>query len=201
MKLQRSTLILVGIALALGVGVSLAEAPWTESRQPDQPPRGQKQNVMLNFLETDVVGVRVERPGETLTLERNSTQGWKLTSPLQKPAEPGAVAFLLSRLNTDSPMQTLTMDADRAQEFGFNQPTGTVTVSLVNGNQHRLILGGSDFSGTAYYAVVDPAKWPPSHGDKAYRVLVVSADVANGISRPLAEWQMADQTSRATPGE
>lgn len=205
MKLQRNTLILVAIALVLGAGVSLSEMPWTQPHPSSLSKEGQGQKVILNFLENDTVGLKVERRDDTLVLERDKNQGWKLTVPLQEPAEPGSVAFLLSRLNTDAPLQTLTMDADKAEEFGFTRPTGTVTVTLGNGNQHRLILGGTDFSGTAYYAVVDPPKWPPSHGDPAYKVLVVSADVANGINRPLPEWKMAVEkpmpSANAAPGE
>ena len=194
MTLQRSTLILVGIALLLGAGVSLLEIPGTPP-QTGQPEAGLGQKVILSFLENDVVNLKIERWGETLTLERSANQVWQLITPLQEPAEPGAVAFLLSRLNTDTPIQTLTMKADKAGEFGFDQPRGTVTVTLANGNRRRFILGGADFSGTAYYAVVDPPKWPPSHGDAPYKVLVVSADVAHGINRPLVEWKIGDQKS------
>ncbi len=205
MKLQRNTLILVATALVLGAGVSLSEMPWTQPQPSGSSKEGAGQKVILSFLENDVVGLKVERPDDTLVLERDKNQDWKLTVPLQEPAEPGSVAFLLSRLNTDAPLQTLAMEADKAEEFGFTRPTGTVTVTLANGNQHRLILGGPDFSGTAYYAVVDPPQWPPNHGNPAYKVLVVSADVANGINRPLPEWKMAAEkstpSSMATPGE
>ncbi len=123
-----------------------------------------------------------------------------MTAPENAVAEPGAVAFLLSRLNTDSPLQTVTMTADQATDFGFNAPVGIVTVTLKDGTEHELILGGPDFSGSANYAVVDPEPWPPAEGQE-YSVLVVTRDVANGINRPLQEWKMPIETSTPVPPE
>ncbi|MBW4483934.1 MAG: DUF4340 domain-containing protein [Tildeniella torsiva UHER 1998/13D] len=187
MKLKRSTVMLVGVAFLLGAGVLIAESQRSQS--PELASETESTAPIFTFEETDVATLTVDRGNETLVFEQGDDEAWQMTVPDQALAEPGAIAFLLSRLNTDSPLQTVTMGADQATDFGFNAPLGVVTVALKDGTEHELILGGPDFSGSANYAVVDPDPWPPA-GESEYSVLVVTRDVANGINRPLAEWKM-----------
>ncbi|WOD41653.1 hypothetical protein [Nodosilinea sp. E11] len=198
MKFQRSTLILVGVAFLLGAGVLIAESQRSQlgSLTGDSTSTAP----IFTFEETDVASLTVDRGNETLVFERDGDGNWQMTAPETALAEPGAVAFLLSRLNTDSPLQTVTMTADQATDFGFNAPVGIVTVTLNDGTEHELILGGPDFSGNANYAIIDPEPWPPA-AETDYSVLVVSRDVANGINRPRAEWLMPVETPEAGAGQ
>lgn len=202
MKLQRSTLILLGLALLLGAGVILSESQWFKSmKSKANPELEDTQSPILKVAEGEVKAITLERGEETLSLERQTDDTWRLTRPIQSPAEAGAVAFLLSRLNTDRPLQRVTMQPEETPDFGFTQPTGTVTLTLADDRRHTLILGGPDFSGSAYYAVVDPYNWPPQAGGEPYPVLVVNADVATAIQRPLGEWQAASTEGSANPEE
>lgn len=193
MKFQRSTLILVGVAFLLGAGVLVAESQRSQS--PPSATQSDSTEPILVFEETDVATLTVDRGDETLAFEQDNGT-WQMVEPEEAVAEPGAIAFLLSRLNTDSPLQTVTMTADQASDFGFNAPVGIVTITLEDGTEHELILGGADFSGGADYAVVDPDPWPPEDGQE-YSVLVVTRDVANGINRPLQEWKVPVETPDA----
>ncbi|MGB3137927.1 MAG: DUF4340 domain-containing protein [Nodosilinea sp.] len=187
MKFQRSTLILVGVAFLLGAGVLVAESQRSQS--PETATQSESTEPVLVFEETDVATLAVDRGNETLAFEQSDDGTWQMVEPDKALAEPGAIAFLLSRLNTDSALQTVTMTASQAADFGFNAPVGIVTITLKDGTEHELILGGPDFSGGADYAVVDPDPWPPAE-DQDYAVLVVTRDVANGINRPLEEWKL-----------
>jgi hypothetical protein len=191
MKFQRSTLILVGAAFLLGAGVLIAESQRSQS--PEATTQAESRGPIFTFEETEVATLTVDRSGETLAFEQGDDGTWKMTAPDHVLAEPGAVAFLLSRLTTDSPLQTVTMSADQAPDFGLTAPAGVATVTLQDGTTHKLILGGPDFSGGADYAVVDPDPWPPA-GGQDYTVLVVSRDVANGINRPVDEWKLPVET-------
>ncbi|MBE9138151.1 hypothetical protein IQ254_13310 [Nodosilinea sp. LEGE 07088] len=191
MKFQRSTIILVGVAFLLGAGVLIAESQRPQSTESDT--QSESSEPILTFEETAVVTVAIDRGDETLIFEQDDDGNWQMTEPEAAVAEPGAIAFLLSRLNTDSPLQTVTMTADQATDFGFNAPVGIVTITLKDGTEHELILGGPDFSGGNNYAVIDPDPWPPAEGQD-YSVLVVTRDVANGINRPLEEWLMPLET-------
>jgi hypothetical protein len=191
MKFQRSTIILVGVAFLLGAGVLIAESQRT--RSPESATQSESTEPILTFEETDVVTLAIDRGNETLIFEQDDTGDWQMVEPEEALAEPGAIAFLLSRLNTDSPLQTVTMEPDQITEFGFSAPVGIATVTLQDGTEHELILGGPDFSGGANYAIVDPDPWPPEAGQDT-SVLVVTRDVANGINRPLEEWKMPVET-------
>lgn len=198
MKFKRSTVMLVGVAFLLGAGVLIAESQRSQS--PESATETTSTAPIFTFEEADVATLTVDRGNETLVFEQGDDATWQMTAPDKALAEPGAIAFLLSRLNTDSPLQTVTMRADQATDFGFNAPLGIVTATLKDGTEHELILGGPDFSGSANYAVIDPDPWPPA-GETEYSVLVVTRDVANGINRPLAEWKMPVETSApAKPG-
>ncbi|MBW4461530.1 MAG: DUF4340 domain-containing protein [Nodosilinea sp. WJT8-NPBG4] len=198
MKLKRSTVMLVGVAFLLGAGVLIAESQRSQSTE--SATETESTETIFTFEEADVATLTVDRGNETLVFTQGDSETWQMTKPENAPAEPGAIAFLLSRLNTDSPLQTVTMRADQSTDFGFNAPLGVVTVTLKDGTEHELILGGPDFSGSANYAVVDPEPWPPA-GESEYSVFVVTRDVANGIKRPLAEWKMPAETpAPANPG-
>lgn len=197
MKLQRTTIILVGMALLLGAGVLISESQRSRStadadlNQPAGPP-------ILDFAETDVASLTVERHGETLQFQRNGQDAWQMVKPETGPAEAGAIAFLLSRLNTDEPLRKMTLTPAQQAEFGLEDPTGTVTVTLEDGSQHTLVLGAKDFSGNALYALVDPAQVPLPETSEAVPLYLVSLDVANGVERPLAEWKAATATPTAS---
>ncbi|MGB6016661.1 MAG: DUF4340 domain-containing protein, partial [Nodosilinea sp.] len=174
-----------------GAGVLIAESQRSQS--PPSATQSESTEPIFAFEETDVATLTVDRGDETLVFEQDDDGNWQMTAPDEALAEPGAVAFLLSRLTADSPLQTVTMQADQTTDFGFNAPLGIVTVTLNDGTEHELILGGPDFSGGANYAVVDPDPWPPEE-EQEYSVLVVTRDVANGINRPLEEWLMPVET-------
>jgi hypothetical protein len=196
MKLKRSTVLLVGVALLMGAGVLIAESrSGNESQTAAVDSSGEP---IFPFAETAVTQLRVERDGETLAFTRDDSGNWQMAEPEVGPAEPAAVAYLLSRLNTDAPLQTVTMAPDALADFGLDTPAGTAVVTLEDGTEHRLMLGGEDFSGSARYAVIDPGTWPPPADAEDISVLVVSADVANGINRPLEEWKLpAEATTGA----
>ena len=206
MKLKRSTVVLVGVALLMGAGVLIAE-----SQRGDAPQTADVEGTgepIFPFEETAVTRLQVERDGETLVFEKDNEGNWQMVQPDSEPAEPGAVAYLLSRLNTDSPLQTVAMQPNELEDFGLSNPAGTVTVTLEDGTEHQLLLGGEDFSGSARYAVIDPETWPPAVDAEDISVLVVSQDVANGMNRPVDEWKMpveaateSGEDTEATTGE
>ncbi len=198
MKFQRSTLILVGVAFLLGAGVLIAESQRSQS--PNPVAETSSTEPIFTFDESDVVALTVDRGDETLVFEQDSDGNWQMLEPETALAEPGAVAFLLSRLTVDSALQTVTMTAEQVADFGFDAPVGIATVTLTDGTEHELILGGPDFSGSANYAVIDPDPWPPEAGTE-YSVLVVTRDVANGINRPREEWLMPVETLDSEAGD
>jgi hypothetical protein len=124
-----------------------------------------------------------------------------MTAPESAPAEEAAIAFLLSRLNTDGRLRTITVDAAEQADFGLDVPLATVDITLADGTTHLFVLGDPDFSGSAYYALVDPASIPLPDDAGEVSALVVSDDLLNAVERPLEEWQVAEPDPASTPTE
>lgn len=186
MKFKPSTLLLVGVALVLAAGVVITGQP--RSQDPDAPLTEGTGDPLFAFAEADVDALTVTRDGETLSFERDDEDRWQMVEPTPGLAEPAAVAFLLSRLVTDAALQTVEISPADQADFGLDAPVGEVDITLADGSDHRLILGGTDFSGESRYALLDPDPWPLDPEGDPVTVQVVTADVANGINRPLEEW-------------
>ncbi|MGF1458029.1 MAG: DUF4340 domain-containing protein [Leptolyngbyaceae cyanobacterium] len=190
MKLQRSTLLLVAIALGLGGIILFTQAQQSTSNRPVSGDRETAAAPVFGFEEADVTTLSIETTGQpTVAFEKDDEGFWQMTIPEMQPAEEAAIAFLLSRLTTDGLVKTTVADAANQADFGFETPFSTVELTLVNGDTHQLILGGADFSGQNYYALVDPATFPLSADSGEIEVAIVAQNILNGVDRPLDEWQ------------
>jgi hypothetical protein len=198
MALKKNTVVLVAIALVLGGGVILMESQQGSS--PTATETEGEAGPIFDFLETDVTGLHIETQTQEVTFERDELGFWQMTEPESVPAEEAAIAFLLSRLNTDGRLRTITVDGAEQADFGLDVPLATVDITLADGTTHLFVLGDPDFSGSAYYALVDPASIPLPDDAGEVAALVVSEDLLNAIERPLEEWQVADPAA-STPTE
>ncbi|PSN18703.1 hypothetical protein C7271_11080, partial [filamentous cyanobacterium CCP5] len=146
---------------------------------------------LLDFAETDVVTLEVRRDGETLAFEKDDAGNWQMTRPDQDPVEPGAIAFLLDQLSTATSQPPVTITPDQQADFGFDAPVGQVDLELADGTTHTVVLGGSAFSGSDLYVLVDPAEVPLPEDARETTVYVMPQNLANGVNRPLEEWKIA----------
>lgn len=188
MKLQRNTLILVGVAFLLGAGVLITEAQRVRAPETAEQATGEP---LLRFAEEDVVSLAVQRDGETLAFERDQNGNWQMVRPDQAPAEAGAVAFLLTQLSTATSQPPVTITPDQQADFGFSDPVGQVELELADDTTHTIVLGGSAFSGSDLYVLVDPVEVPLPEDAGETTVYVVAQNLADAVNRPLAEWKMA----------
>lgn len=184
MKFQRTSLILVFLAIALGGFVYYQEfrQPKTEEAQSTSKP-------IFNFKEADVTSFTVKTSKQpTLTFERKPgavPSVWQMTTPQTTQADDGAVAFLLNLLATGRSDRTLSIAPDRKSEFGLAQPSATVEVKLANQQTHQFVLGKPNFNRNFLYALADP----PVNTNGELAVLLVPIDFQNAVDRPLDEWK------------
>src|SRR5271156_310231 len=106
---------------------------------------------------TDIASLTVERGGSTASFEQRA-DGWYMTQPLQTRAEQSVVGAIASELAGNRVDRTLTATPDRMSSYGLATPAVTLDFKLKNGTQHKLQLGGKDFSGSKVYAIVDGSK-------------------------------------------
>ncbi|NJM73253.1 MAG: DUF4340 domain-containing protein [Scytonema sp. RU_4_4] len=194
MKLQRTTLILILLALGLGGFVYFHEI----KRAPQQEEIKQKEQI-FTFKEDDVQSLTVKTQNLTLNLERNDKSDepkWLMKSPEVAPASNAIVGYLINLLVEGKSERIVSISANQLAEFGLDQPQATIDVKLKNQKTHQLILGKPDFNRRFLYAQADPAV--KTGGNTG--VLLVSTDFENAVNRELSEWkQPVDDLKKPTP--
>ncbi|MEI1376138.1 DUF4340 domain-containing protein [Nostoc sp. UHCC 0926] len=195
MKLPRTTLILILLALGLGGFVYLYEFRGATVREEINQ---QKQQI-FSFAEDDVQSLTVKTKKLTLNLERSSESSnpkWLIKSPISGPANDAIVSYLIDLLVKGKSERTLSTPVKELGEFALDQPQATINIILKNRQNHQLILGKSNFNGRFLYAQADSVAKP----DGNINVLLVSTDFANAVNRDLSEWQQPVDNSQKLPG-
>ncbi len=184
MKLQRSTLILLLLALSLGGFVYFYEVQGASQRKLALA----KQQQIFSFEEEQVQSFTVKTKQQTLEIERGDKSGkpiWRMKAPSKTPASDASVSYLINLLVNGKSDRTIQVGAAQLQEYGLSQPQATIEVKLKNQKTHQLILGKPDFNRNFLYAQANPPGLPAGN----VNVLLVSTDFENAVNRPLSEWK------------
>jgi hypothetical protein len=186
MKLQRTTLTLLGSALLLGGFVYFHEvqgAPKREAAKTTKQP-------IFSFKEDQIQSLTIYVKEKNLEFDRVSGQktNWQIKTPQVAPASDAAVAFLLNLLVEGKSDRSFSAQSNQLQEYGLDKPSATVTVKLKNQETHRLILGKPDFNRSFLYAQTDPSSQTPQQ-----KVLLVPIDFDYAVNRPMSEWQLKQE--------
>ncbi|RCJ30575.1 hypothetical protein A6770_21020 [Nostoc minutum NIES-26] len=193
MKLPRTTLILILLALGLGGFVYFYEIQGATQREEIK----EKQQRIFSFTSDDVQSLAVKTQKLTVNLERNSQSDnskWLLKSPVSEPANDAIVSYLMDLLVEGKSDRTLSIPANQLGEFGLDRPQATINVILKNQKTHQLLLGKPDFNRRFVYARADSAPQPNGN----INVLLVSTDFENAVNRDLSEWKQPVE-NQATP--
>ncbi|MEO1430416.1 MAG: DUF4340 domain-containing protein [Cyanobacteria bacterium J06633_8] len=194
MKLQRTTLFLVLLAILLGGFVYFYEFQW-KSQQAEVKKKKQQ---LFSFKEDDVKSLKITTPSETITLERAAESDktkWLMKSPGKVAANDGTVAYLLNLLETEKSERTLNSPASQLEEFGLKQPQATIDITLNNQKTHKLVVGNKpSFNNRLVYAQKNLATKPDGNTE----VILVSNKFENAVKRSLSEWK-AVETQETTP--
>ncbi|MBN4006917.1 DUF4340 domain-containing protein [Nostoc sp. LPT] len=195
MKLPRTTLILILLALGLGGFVYFYEIRGATVREETKE---QKQKI-FSFAEDDVQSLTVKTKKLTLNLERSpessSNPKWLIKSPISGPANDAIVSYLIDLLVKGNSDSTLSTPVKQLGEFTLDPPQAIINITLKNQHSHQLILGKSNFNSRFLYAQADPAAKP----DGNINVLLVSTDFANAVNRELSEWKQPVDNSQKLP--
>ena len=189
MKLQRTTLILLLLALGLGSYVYFYEIKGATQREQAK----QLDQQIFSFEPDQVQSLTVKTKDQTLSFERSkhSASKWRMKSPSDSPASDASISYLLDLLVSKS-TRTLPIPSAQLGEYGLQPPQATVEIILNNQKTHRLILGKPDFNRSFLYAQTDP----PTQSNGQVDVLLVSTDFENALNRSLAEWKQPQPSSK-----
>ncbi|MDZ8187410.1 MAG: DUF4340 domain-containing protein [Nostoc sp. ChiSLP02] len=195
MKLPRTTLILILLALGLGGFVYFYEIKGATQRQEIKE---QKQQI-FSFAEDDVQALTVKTKKLTLNLERSNQSNnpkWLIKSPISEPANDAIVSYLMDLLVKGKSDRTLSVAPNELGQFVLDKPQATINITLKNKQIHQIILGKHNFNGSFLYAQADP----PTKPEGNVNVLLVSIDFENAVNRDLSEWKQAtDNNIKSTP--
>ncbi|MBE9215143.1 DUF4340 domain-containing protein [Plectonema cf. radiosum LEGE 06105] len=184
MKLQRTTLILILLAILLGGFVYFYEIQWKSQQEEVK----KKQQQLFSFNEVDVKALKITTPSETITLERSpesSNTKWLMKSPDTVPANDGTVAYLLNLLVNENSDRAVTTSTSQLSEFGLTQPQAIIEITLNNGKTDKLVLGKPNFDDRFLYAQNNFATKP----DGNVELVLVSKNFENAVKRSLSEWK------------
>jgi hypothetical protein len=207
MKLQRSPLILLLIALSLGGFVYFFEAQKSAQQEASQAKIEQK---LFPFEEAEVTTVDIATSTQTLSFIKSSAANveptpkspqpqakkpvWLMIAPKKTSANDGTIAFLLNLMATGKSQESFTVPVAKLEEFGLDQPA-TIVTKLTNQQTHRLLLGKANFNRSGVYAQVNP----PTDQTGKVAVVLVAMDFENAINRSITEWQQPDAQPKPAP--
>jgi len=203
MKIQRNTLILALAAFGLASGIYIQQQ-LTAPNAPGEI-RAEGSEPLFDFDEADVVQFTIRRPDLTLSLEKREAESagaesvetaalgqpdWNLTAPEQIPASDGAVAFLLNLLATGDRRDSFSIPSspERLAEFGLDQPTAQVDVTLADDTTRSLTLGDSNFDDSGLYAARTLTSSQPPDSEST-EVFLIDSSLEPALLRPLEEWR------------
>ena len=196
MKLQRTTLILLLLALGLGGFVYFYEVQGASQQQ---IAKNQKQQI-FSFEQEQVQSFTIKTKEQALSFERGDKAGkpiWRMKAPSNTLASDASVSYLMDLVVKGKRNRTIQVAATQLQEYGLAQPQATIEVKLKNQQTHQLILGKPDFNRNFLYAQADPPTKPAGNVD----VLLVSPDFENAINRQLSEWKSQDANQSSSSEE
>ncbi|MBE9128440.1 MULTISPECIES: DUF4340 domain-containing protein [unclassified Coleofasciculus] len=191
MKLQRTTLILLVLAVFLGGFVYFYEvqgAPKREAAKETKKP-------IFSFEEDQIQGVTIylnkDQRKKIFKFERvgKEKMPWQMKYPKDVSASDASVAFLLDLLVEGKSDRSFTVPATQLKEYGLDKPQATVKVELKNREIHRINLGKPDFNRSFLYAQIDPRTQDSGQVD----VLLVPVDFEYAVNRPVSEWEQSTE--------
>lgn len=180
MKLPKTTLILILLALGLGGFVYLHEIKG-KNQQTEIKIQNQK---IFTFTADDVQSLTIKIKETTLQLERRNTSEkpqWEIKSPISALANDAIVSYLMDLLVKGKSERTVLISSAELSEFGLDKPVATIDIKLKNQESHQLILGKGDFNNQFLYAQAD--------SNKNMNLLLVSKDFVNAVNRDISEWK------------
>ncbi|MBS9392177.1 MAG: DUF4340 domain-containing protein [Dolichospermum sp. LBC05a] len=180
MKLPKTTLILILLALGFGGFVYLHEIKG-KNQQTEIKIQNQK---IFAFTADDVQSLTIKIKETTLQLERRNTSEkpqWEIKSPISALANDAIVSYLMDLLVKGKSERTVLISSAELSEFGLDKPVATIDIKLKNQQSHQLILGKGDFNNQFLYAQAD--------SNKNMNLLLVSKDFVNAVNRDISEWK------------
>jgi hypothetical protein len=168
----QTTAILAVILVALGAFYYVYEVRLGPEREKAESRKGR----VWTAEAADVTRVTLERPDDTIRLEREG-EGWQMLEPVKARADRGQVDEMVNALVTTRSDREIASNPPSVADFGLDKPAAKVTLTLKDGKQLGLTLGGKNPTGVWVYA----------REKDATSVIAVGDSVLRDATRPVAD--------------
>ncbi len=182
MKLKNTTWILLVIALFLGIGVYVYELQINPQKQEIETQNKQ----LFTFDEKEIKELTIETKETTYKFEKTNTenQPWQMKQPQDTVANDAVISFLTNVLVNSESERSLSVPKNQKKEYGLDQPLATITITLDDKKQHKIILGQPNFQGEFLYAQIDPS----SSSQEEIVLNLVPKNFQYAVDRKPEEW-------------
>lgn len=138
------------------------------------PPPAQSTNKLLDIDSNNVKQVVITQPdGKKIALEKSGSQ-WRLTDPVNAPADSFAVDELLRQITGLMPRGQL--PADQKASVGLDHPNYVIQLTTTDGKSHTVSVGDKSQLSDAMYVLVDDHTAPDIVSSSAYDQFGKDAD-------------------------
>jgi hypothetical protein len=168
------TLILFVVLAVLGGTYYVYEVRMGPAREEAAARKGR----VFNVDTKDVTEIRLVRGGETVRLKREG-DSWDLLEPLRARGSRPTADEILANVTTAKIDREIDPNPKQPADFGLDKPAADLTLTLKDGKQVGVELGGKNPTGVWVYA--------REHGKPA--VFVLGESVLRDATRPVADFR------------
>jgi len=154
---SKTTLVLLGVALALVALVLLVERPEGSPRVMNVTPYPTTLPAVVALEEGTVRRVTLTRiaDGAQVVLVRDDAGDWQVVAPVQGPADAWTMGSVLGTLTNLQPERRLEPGTISLSEVGLDPAQVVLEAEVADGTTVRLAMGAANPQGTAQYAQVE----------------------------------------------
>lgn len=186
MKFNRTTVILVILALGLSTFIYIAEKNNDFITQIDSDNTSKSEKI-FPFDTEEIKTISIDNNQQKITFAKteNQIKPWEMTSPEKTKASDAAISFLTNLFHQATNQQEIPDTEKNLEEYGLQQPNGTIKLTLNNGDEYTVNLGNSNFDNTKIYAQII---FPQSQSGKP-KIFLISKSFQYAIKRDFDEWK------------
>jgi hypothetical protein len=170
----QTSVVLAALLVAVGVFYYVYDVRMAPDREKAETRKGR----VFSAETADVTQLTLKRSGESIELKREG-DAWQMAAPVRARADRGPVEEVITNALTSKIDREIVAAPSSLTDFGLDKPAAEVTLTLKDGKQLALLLGGKSPTGVWVYA---------KERDKP-NVFVIGDSVLRDATRPVADFR------------
>jgi hypothetical protein len=170
----QTSVVLAVLLVAVGVFYYVYDVRMAPDREKAETRKGR----VLSGELADVTQLTLTRPGDSVELKREG-DAWQMAAPVRARADRGPVEEVITSALTAKMDREIAAAPPSLADFGLDKPAAELTMTLKDGKQLALVLGGKSPTGVWVYA---------KERDKP-NVFVIGDSVLRDATRPASDFR------------